>query len=318
MRCPSPRQFLPRSRHRRHNLTCVRQIPGLRSTYSVSTDLLKPALQVGTFVRDPEGRYLAGRCWISFCVDGSVAGCLIWGAPTVTDARALCAAMPFDRSALALHRNRLIDIRRLESLDAAAFDVFAHHMIRAAHCLGRIADCVALVQDSPIGLTLVRGLASVVDAPSAIDVRAFEQPAEALAWAGHRASVELAAELELLQARTLGTVPAVRDLRAWLSTELHDAKLPMAAAALGMSSRSLQRRLRDARTSFQDEVDLARIDVAKRLLLDTEAAISSIAQQVGYASPQHFTEVFRKIVAITPLHWRKRERARRDRKTTDR
>ncbi|MEI1248336.1 helix-turn-helix domain-containing protein [Rhizobium aouanii] len=49
----------------------------------------------------------------------------------------------------------------------------------------------------------------------------------------------------------------------------------------------------------------ARLDRAKRLLVESENALTAIAAETGFADQAHFTRVFRKHVGITPTSWKK-------------
>ncbi|MBY3222182.1 helix-turn-helix domain-containing protein [Rhizobium laguerreae] len=48
-----------------------------------------------------------------------------------------------------------------------------------------------------------------------------------------------------------------------------------------------------------------RLDRAKRLLVESENALTAIAAETGFADQAHFTRVFRKHVGITPASWKK-------------
>src|ERR1041384_6999543 len=82
-------------------------------------------------------------------------------------------------------------------------------------------------------------------------------------------------------------------LRGWLDEHVADATLASAARALARSRRSLQRDLHRAGTSFRTELLEARVRHAKRLLIHTEASLTEIAHDVGCASLQHFSLMFR-------------------------
>ncbi|MBY5518194.1 helix-turn-helix domain-containing protein [Rhizobium leguminosarum] len=49
----------------------------------------------------------------------------------------------------------------------------------------------------------------------------------------------------------------------------------------------------------------ARLDRAKRLLVESEYALTAVAAETGFADQAHFTRVFRKHVGITPASWKK-------------
>ena len=47
-----------------------------------------------------------------------------------------------------------------------------------------------------------------------------------------------------------------------------------------------------------------RIQRAKKLLRESNGKVSDVALQLGFSSPQHFTDTFSRIVGTTPSHWR--------------
>lgn len=53
--------------------------------------------------------------------------------------------------------------------------------------------------------------------------------------------------------------------------------------------------------NYQEQV---RIRSARRLLVDTEKSIQVIAKQVGFKTHSHFSEVFKRIVGVTPSEYR--------------
>ena len=83
-----------------------------------------------------------------------------------------------------------------------------------------------------------------------------------------------------------------------------------AAKALGTSERTLQRKLAEAKTTFQGEMAEARVRAAERMLLDRDAPLTSIALETGCASLQHFNAMFRKRRGVTPGLWRRRHGGR--------
>ena len=135
--------------------------------------------------------------------------------------------------------------------------------------------------------------------PKPYPVATFESPTEALDWLAHDPSI--ATELDALYAELAATPAIVTKLR----TVLDDyPSIADAAKRVGMSERTLQRRLRDADTSYQDQLNQARIRAARRLLLDTDTPITTIALEVGCSSPQHFSALFRRLVGKTPSEFR--------------
>lgn len=93
-------------------------------------------------------------------------------------------------------------------------------------------------------------------------------------------------------------------LRAWLRDGGLHATLDQAAHALGVSGRSLQRRLGEGGSSFRAELEQARLAAAQRLLLDTDDKVAAIAAEVGASSESNFIAFFRRLTGQTPAAWR--------------
>ncbi len=262
---------------------------------------MRPA-RPAEFLNAPEDRYVVGHCWLTFCVRDSVTGFVIWGAPRAEDANAAVELTPLHGSSLARRRPRLFDVRRIETIAQPALTTLAMHLARNAARLGELVERAAVVHDGGLGLALASGFASLSSMP--YDVSLFPDPVAALGWLGCKTPARIASELDALHAEALGTTSLVRELRAHLATSLRTAALPTAAQALGMSVRSLQRKLHEQGTAFQTELDVVRIDVAKRLLADPDMQVAAIARDVGCASPQHFGNLFRRATGVTPRRWR--------------
>ena len=83
-----------------------------------------------------------------------------------------------------------------------------------------------------------------------------------------------------------------------------------AAHSLGLSPRSLQRRLAALGTSFETQVDAWRRDHARQHLAGSELAVGTIARLLGYSDPAHFIRAFRRWEGHAPLAWRRAAMAR--------
>ena len=77
-----------------------------------------------------------------------------------------------------------------------------------------------------------------------------------------------------------------------------------AARALKMTARTLNRRLRDEGTSFQDIKDALRRDMAIRALQHGTNSIEQIAFDTGFSAPANFHRAFRKWTNRTPGSYR--------------
>lgn len=76
------------------------------------------------------------------------------------------------------------------------------------------------------------------------------------------------------------------------------------AAALGMSGRTLQRRLSDLGLSFQSLVDHARRDLSQNLLKETDYSLAEIAFLTGFSEQSGFTRAFKRWSGKTPRSYR--------------
>ena len=80
--------------------------------------------------------------------------------------------------------------------------------------------------------------------------------------------------------------------------------LSLIASELGMGARTLQRRLSDQGHSFQSVVDMARKDLAQRLLRETEYSLAEVAFLTGFAEQSGFTRAFKRWAGQTPRSYR--------------
>jgi transcriptional regulator GlxA family with amidase domain len=71
-----------------------------------------------------------------------------------------------------------------------------------------------------------------------------------------------------------------------------------------LCTRTLQRHLSAAGTSFRAEVESARLRAAEELLASTNLKVAAIAAEVGCASPQHFSALFRRARGMSPQQFR--------------
>lgn len=78
------------------------------------------------------------------------------------------------------------------------------------------------------------------------------------------------------------------------------------AVAVGVSVRTMQRRLREASLTYTELVQRIRRATAVRLLRETDHPIYQVAEMVGYAEAASFTRAFRQWTGTTPNAFRHR------------
>lgn len=122
----------------------------------------------------------------------------------------------------------------------------------------------------------------------------------------HRTLGELAASLQLRHAEPTpaGTLESALRARLRAALPAQQATIGDLARLLGVSERTLQRRLADAGRSFAEVVEEFRRDEAARLLADPAQRLVHVAAALGYAEQTSFTRAFRRWTGATPAAWR--------------
>jgi AraC-like DNA-binding protein len=97
---------------------------------------------------------------------------------------------------------------------------------------------------------------------------------------------------------------AVRDL---INNRLHSPpNLSEIAKAVGLNEYKLKRGFKEMfRTTVFGYLTEKRLDLAQQYLLDTDKTAAEISQDLGYATPQHFNNAFKKHFGYTPYSVRK-------------
>jgi len=85
--------------------------------------------------------------------------------------------------------------------------------------------------------------------------------------------------------------------------------LASAAAACGLSPRTMRRRLASEGTSYRRELDRLRQELAGRYLADTSLSVTEIAARLGYRDIAAFGHAFRRWMGTSPSRWRRARRA---------
>jgi len=82
------------------------------------------------------------------------------------------------------------------------------------------------------------------------------------------------------------------------------AHVPEVARRLGMSCRTLSRKLHGEQTAFLNMLDELRAELAQRYLAERELPMSKIAWLLGYREVSSFTHAFRRWTGLTPRQFR--------------
>jgi AraC-like DNA-binding protein len=100
------------------------------------------------------------------------------------------------------------------------------------------------------------------------------------------------------------------DVRRVLESRLANGEMEvdLVARHLGMSTRTLQRRLAAAGLSYQELLDETRREAAERCITNSSLSIGEIAYLLGYSEPAAFHRAFKRWMGITPQAFRQRQR----------
>lgn len=84
-----------------------------------------------------------------------------------------------------------------------------------------------------------------------------------------------------------------------------NCSLPRVAQYLGMTPRTLQRRLSIEGTGFQSELEAVRSRVAHRYLEESQMPLTSLADMLGYSDLAAFSRAFKRANSVSPIAWRR-------------
>ena len=103
--------------------------------------------------------------------------------------------------------------------------------------------------------------------------------------------------------------PQRPDLVARLAAELVSLEdgaptFAFVADKLGVSHRTLRRRLRELGTSYSKVLAMVRLEAARQRLANDNLTIDEIAYQLGYTEPTNFRHAFRRWTGLAPSAYR--------------
>jgi AraC-like DNA-binding protein len=84
-----------------------------------------------------------------------------------------------------------------------------------------------------------------------------------------------------------------------------DCRLELVASELGMSGRTLNRRLARDNLTFRDLLEDVQFEVACQLLQDTRMTALEVAHILGYSDGSAFTRAFSRWAGMGPIEWRR-------------
>ena len=101
----------------------------------------------------------------------------------------------------------------------------------------------------------------------------------------------------------------IDNARTVITRELNggNPSLEQVAAQLGLSERTLQRKLQELGTSHNDLVEQIRRELAMRYLKEPDMAICEVAYLTGFSEPSSFHRAFKRWTGVTPGEFRQEQ-----------
>lgn len=267
---------------------------------------MERASTIAEFVRAPRGRYFVGRTHLIWCRRPDLIGTTFWGRPTGEDADELFETWKFDRG-LPGPFDLVSDLGRVESIDPIPFAKMLQHVMgRRDELDGKIRKH-AFVR--PPGLTgaIVAGFNHLLSSRHTWYVG--ETTLQAFSWIAHPEGEATRIEVSRIVEDASAEAHFVGQVRGYLR-DRPNLSIDDVADELGMSRRSLQRRLTAGGTGFRAVLDAARIERACQLLQSTDEKLNEVARQVGLASERQLGRLFHHAQLGTPAAYRERSRNR--------
>lgn len=261
---------------------------------------------VDQFLGDPVGRWVvASSTSVVFCAAPDLAGCVTWGRPTREETAAILRALDgVFHPSLAPRVDIILNGRDIEGIDPDALRTLLDWLVeRKARLASRVRLQFGVIADGLVGVTLAGILPVLGEHHEFRVVRDAREAFRALSPAGDA----LCDEVEGIVATARGAPREIRELRDFLRSRATEATLEVAARALALSERTLQRILKDHGTTFTSELRDARFAVAYERLVQSDEKMIAVAARVGL-SENALTQLVREKTGVTPAELRKRSR----------
>lgn len=250
---------------------------------------------VGDLLGPPARRIVVHRSFAYWQAEHRAFGSIIWGRPDEADVREMCAAHEVGANARFAGHASVIDLRALEGVDFLAFDNLLAYLKQRRDAWSPNVSRQIVLHGGGFAHSTVVGMFQFLSPSHKVH---FSQDArDAFQLAG---VPDVFTEIEALRGDLLGTPEIVRRIRVALEALPARTRVTEIAKRIGISERSLQRRLTEAGTSLRDERQRHVVRLSERLLIETQLDLEAIAAHVGLSSASQLVKVFRKLRDTTP------------------
>jgi AraC-like DNA-binding protein len=253
------------------------------------------------------GVFLAGRIWLYAVPSPAFHAYAIWGCPSESDILGLVALF----TEMAPHIERhvvLADVRDLRDVSPAPFRHFLGYLRQHTADLGRVVSNACILHDTTMTGAMAAGFFQIVEAPFPFGVHTDVDAAlAALEFPTDEFQRFEVSKTDAMRRGAFGDA-----LAAAVECERTAPTRDAIAKRMGMSSRTLSRRIKEHGTTLPREVERIRLSQALRGLETTDTSVTELAYELGFSSPEHFSRAFRRTFGTTPTAYREAVAVRAD------
>jgi AraC-like DNA-binding protein len=254
---------------------------------------LVPTYDVKQFRAAPMGRCLVTASFAMWCVAPDLQGGMLWGTLDEGTIREWFAAGCFiEHRSIATPRRRLTDFSGVERVDSEGIAGFLAAVRERMPMWWRGLERQAHIVPEGFDGMMTAGALTMSGVQHAL--RVFHDATDAIAYIEHPGAAIAHTAASQLVAAHRGSPTVLARLRAHLAGNLKASTIESSAIALFMSTRTLQRELQRLHTSFSEQLRLARIARAERLLVHSDLKIQTIATQVGLGTASRMSAALRR------------------------
>jgi AraC-like DNA-binding protein len=197
-------------------------------------------------------------------------------------------------------RRQLVVLRHLDSVSAGAMERFVRYYQEVTTYLRGVSH-EGVVRPGGVAGIFAEGFYRTIKSPT--EGRVFTNLHDAAAWVGVSDEAWLAAA-QAEEAKLLASwSKSPEGLDALWEPDYMRLSLSDAAARLALSPRTLQRRLRESNTTFEELRFRATLNRAEELLL-IGSDVKDVSYTLGFSSPSAFSTAFRRARGRSPEQWR--------------
>lgn len=251
------------------------------------------------YLASPLGKYYVGPCYLHI-TEAPACATFVWGTPEVEAVPLFTKVVNVELTADLPPHVAFVDFSQLVALTRPVFEEGTRYLAGAQDPSRERVLKRAMVFGKGLSGTLAAGIYPVIG--NDLPYQGFTDPFAAAAWLGIPAeSVECWISLrDSIMRRS----EIIRELRARFHAQGAPASAESIARSFGMSARTMQRKLKEAGSSFQLELDRYRLALAMEQLSVSATKVATIAHGLGFRTANHFSVWFRKQAGASPAQFR--------------